>query len=187
MSRRQSIFSIPSSGNCRASICTQIFARPSPFHHDAHPHGWPLLTLLLLLPFLATADLLFARGRGGTAAATLSAVIVCWIAAAVRLFQANILLPTVFPVSITVVFGVARGAQAYLVARNRERETRATFGRFIAAPMVEEILRHPDAVRPGGVKKELTIMFTDLAGFTSISEVMTPEELTKLMNEYRAR
>lgn len=171
-----------------ANLCSALargeFLRPSPFHHDAHPHGWPLLTLLLLLPFLATADLLFARGRGGTAAATLSAVIVCWIAAAIRLFQANILLPTIFPVSITVVFGVARGAQAYLVARNRERETRATFGRFIAAPMVEEILRHPDAVRPGGVKKELTIMFTDLAGFTSISEVMTPEELTKLMNEY---
>jgi len=171
-----------------ANLCSALargeFLRPSPFHHDAHPHAWPLLTLLLLFPFLAAGDLLFARGRGGTAAGTLVAVIACWILAAIRLFQANILLPIFFPVSLTAVFGVVRGAQAYLVARSRERETRATFGRFIAAPMVEEILRHPDAVRPGGVKKELTIMFTDLAGFTSISEVMTPEELTKLMNEY---
>ncbi len=171
-----------------ANLCSALsrgeFLRPTPFHHDAHPHAWPLLTLLLLAPVLAVVDLLFARGRGGTAVGVLSLLVLCWIAASIRLFQADILLPIAFPVSLSIVFGVVRGAQAYLVARSRERETRATFGRFIAAPMVEEILRHPDAVRPGGVKKELTIMFTDLAGFTSISEVMTPEELTKLMNEY---
>lgn len=171
-----------------ANLCSALargeFLRPSPFHHDAHPRAWPLLTLLFLAPFLALVDLLFARGRGGTAVSVLSTLLICWIAISIRLFQSNILLPTAFPVSLTVVFGIVRGAQAYLAARTRERETRATFGRFIAAPMVEEILRHPDAVRPGGVKKELTIMFTDLAGFTSISEVMTPEELTTLMNEY---
>ncbi|MBP7635961.1 hypothetical protein KBA41_17485, partial [Candidatus Ozemobacteraceae bacterium] len=171
-----------------ANLCSALsrgeFLRPTPFHHDAHPRAWPLLTLLLLAPILAGIDMLFARGRGGTAVSVLSVLIFCWIAASIRLFQANLLLPIAFPVSLSAVFGVARGAQAYLAARNRERETRATFGRFIAAPMVEEILRHPDAVRPGGVKKELTIMFTDLAGFTSISEVMTPEELTRLMNEY---
>ncbi|HNW33385.1 MAG TPA: CHASE2 domain-containing protein, partial [Candidatus Ozemobacteraceae bacterium] len=174
--------------NLHANLCSALargeFLRPTPFHHDAHPHAWQLLTLLLLAPFLVVADMLFARGRAGSAVGVISAVMFCWIAASVRLFQADILFPSAFPVSLSFIFGIVRGAQAYLAARTRERETRATFGRFIAAPMVEEMLRHPDAVKPGGVKKELTVMFTDLAGFTSISELMTPEELTQLMNEY---
>jgi|GEM_PF-1198964 len=174
--------------NLHANLCSALargeFLRPTPFHHDAHPRSWQLLVLLLLAPFLVSADTLFARGRGGAAVGLISAVILCWIATTVRLFQTGTLFPSAFPVSLSLVFGIVRGAQAYLAARTRERETRATFGRFIAAPMVEEMLRHPDAVKPGGVKKDLTVMFTDLAGFTSISEMMTPEELTKLMNEY---
>ncbi|HEY9071223.1 MAG TPA: adenylate/guanylate cyclase domain-containing protein, partial [Candidatus Ozemobacteraceae bacterium] len=170
--------------NLCSALCRGAFLRPTPFHPDAAPDAWPLLNLLLLIPFLAAADHLFQGGRGISAVAVLGLTIIAWLAASAGLFARNILFPAAFPVSLTVLFGVARGAQAYFAARTRERETRATFGRFIAAPMVEQILRHPDTVRPGGEKKELTVMFTDLAGFTSISEMMTPEELTKLMNEY---
>jgi class 3 adenylate cyclase len=50
--------------------------------------------------------------------------------------------------------------------------------------VIEKILRDPKHLELGGEKRELTIMFTDLAGFSSFSERLGPVELTALLNDY---
>jgi adenylate cyclase len=50
--------------------------------------------------------------------------------------------------------------------------------------VVEEMLKNPDKLKLGGEKKDLTVLFSDIRGFTSISERMTPEGLVKFLNEY---
>ncbi len=72
----------------------------------------------------------------------------------------------------------------YLRQRTRARETKQMFSRFVAKDVVQYMLDNPDLVKPGGEKVELTIFFSDVAGFTSISEALTPEELVVLLNEY---
>jgi adenylate cyclase len=54
----------------------------------------------------------------------------------------------------------------------------------MAAEVVDEIMRNPEAIRLGGEKKELSVIFSDIAGFTSISEQMDPERLVELLNQY---
>jgi len=54
----------------------------------------------------------------------------------------------------------------------------------MAAEVVDEILRNPAGVTLGGEKKELTVLFTNVAGFTSISETLDPTELVELINRY---
>jgi len=72
----------------------------------------------------------------------------------------------------------------YLRQRARAQSTKEMFSRFVAADVVQYMLDNPELVRPGGEKVELTIFFSDVAGFTSISEALTPEELVVLLNEY---
>jgi adenylate cyclase len=50
--------------------------------------------------------------------------------------------------------------------------------------VIERILEDPDQLRLGGERRELTILFSDLAGFTSLSEGLDPQELTHLLNDY---
>jgi adenylate cyclase len=50
--------------------------------------------------------------------------------------------------------------------------------------LVKEIMKEPEQLKLGGDKKELTILFSDIRGFTSLSEKMKPEELVHLLNEY---
>jgi adenylate cyclase len=64
----------------------------------------------------------------------------------------------------------------------RAREIRRIFGRYVSAEIVEEMLRDPERVRLGGERKELTVLFADLRGFTSLSERLDPETLTSLVN-----
>ena len=61
---------------------------------------------------------------------------------------------------------------------------RGVFSNYISPKLVEELIKKPEMVKLGGEKKELTCLFSDIQGFTSISEKMNPEELVELLNEY---
>lgn len=61
---------------------------------------------------------------------------------------------------------------------------RSTFERFVAPQVVERLLRDPMQVKLGGTLQEVTIMFADLEGFTSISEFTDPEMLLSVLNHY---
>lgn len=72
----------------------------------------------------------------------------------------------------------------YLRQRTQAKNTKEMFSRFVAADVVQYMLENPELVKPGGEKVELTIFFSDVAGFTSISEALSPEDLVELLNEY---
>ncbi len=59
-----------------------------------------------------------------------------------------------------------------------------TFGRFLSDEIVKKLLDTPDGLKLGGDKKTLTIMMSDLRGFTALSERMDPGDLIKLLNHY---
>ncbi|HET7435859.1 MAG TPA: adenylate/guanylate cyclase domain-containing protein [Thermoanaerobaculia bacterium] len=82
-------------------------------------------------------------------------------------------------VVITVVKFVAEQQQSALL--------RATFGRYVSPQILEHILAHPEKVRLGGERRDLTILFSDIRGFTSISEASEPEEVVEMLNEYLTR
>ncbi len=170
--------------NLFAALAEHRFLYPVFFHHDRLPTAWPLIQMLLLLPVLLLINLVFIRHGatwGGIATGT---AFTAWFAAGTLLFLNLKLLPMFFPGLLLGSFGVVRGYLAWAISRRQEQETRQTFGRFISSAVVDDILKNPDAVKPGGEKKELTVIFTDLAGFTTISEKLAPEQLTELMNEY---
>lgn len=76
------------------------------------------------------------------------------------------------------------------VATDDLREKQAliskTFARFVAAPIVDQLLQRPDDVKLGGKLQEVTVLFADLENFTSLSEKIDPVDLLKLLNSYHA-
>ncbi|MGH7889535.1 MAG: adenylate/guanylate cyclase domain-containing protein, partial [Thermodesulfobacteriota bacterium] len=67
----------------------------------------------------------------------------------------------------------------------KERDfIKSTFERYVSKAVASEIIKNPEMVRLGGLKKELTVMFSDIGGFTSLSETLTPEQIVKHLNEY---
>jgi len=71
-----------------------------------------------------------------------------------------------------------------MTEEREKKKIRGAFQYYLTASVVEEMLKNPDKLKLGGEKKDLTVLFSDIRGFTSISENMTPEGLVKLLNEY---
>lgn len=74
--------------------------------------------------------------------------------------------------------------EGYVRAEIERRKTKALFGRYVSPAVVEQLLANPDQVKLGGVWQEVTIMFSDIRGFTSYSEGRPPEEVVQRLNEY---
>ena len=72
----------------------------------------------------------------------------------------------------------------YMTEEKEKKRVRGAFQYYLTASVVEEMLRNPDKLKLGGEKKDLTVLFSDIRGFTSISERMTPDGLVKFLNEY---
>lgn len=72
----------------------------------------------------------------------------------------------------------------YFGTESSKREMRALFGKYVSRDILDEILRDPSKVKLGGEEREVTILFSDVRGFTTFSEAMTPTELTTFLNRY---
>ena len=77
-------------------------------------------------------------------------------------------------------------AYRYFVDEKEKRAIKKVFSKYVSHAVLEEIVRHPENVKLGGERKKITILFSDIRGFTSISEKMKPEDLMHIINEYLA-
>jgi class 3 adenylate cyclase len=75
-------------------------------------------------------------------------------------------------------------AYRVLTEQKEKKYIRSTFSKFVSKSVVDELLKHPDKLKLGGEKKILTVLFSDIRGFTSISERLSPEELVEHLNVY---
>ncbi len=71
-----------------------------------------------------------------------------------------------------------------LTEQKEKKYIRQTFSKFVSHTVVDELLAHPDKLKLGGDKKILTVLFSDIRGFTTISEQLTPEGLVDHLNIY---
>jgi class 3 adenylate cyclase len=96
----------------------------------------------------------------------------------------NNMMPLILPsLGLLLSFGLATAYQARTEGRDR-RQTRQLFERYLAPAVVEELLDDPSLWTLAGKRMDITVMFADLEGFTPVSEVLSPEELVKLINEF---
>jgi adenylate cyclase len=89
-----------------------------------------------------------------------------------------------YPLGLIVLIYLGVTMQRFL-AEERERERiRKTFESYVAPAVVQEMLKHPEQLRLGGERREITVLFTDIRGFTTMSENLDPESLVKLLHDF---
>ncbi|MBI5263597.1 MAG: adenylate/guanylate cyclase domain-containing protein [Bradyrhizobium sp.] len=111
-------------------------------------------------------------------------VIVMYTAAAVSVFVKSLALPVFEPTFAGAAALAMMVGYRFVIADKEERFLRKSFAFYLAPQVIDTMLASAKMPALGGEMRNLTVFFSDVAGFSSISEKLTPTELVALMNEY---
>jgi adenylate cyclase len=142
---------------------------------DIAAMGAAALLLIVLLPRFGVAG-------GGVLAV---GALVGYVLLAIYLFRSeglwlNLVYPTLL---VTLLFASATLVE-YFFTFSEKRYLKRAFQHYVPPAVVDDLVADAGKLQLGGEKRELTVLFSDIRGFTTLSEAMAPEDLVKLMNEY---
>lgn len=100
------------------------------------------------------------------------------------LFGKNLWLPSVTPIVALLISYIVVLISDYTLEGKQKKYLKSAFKQYLSPLVIEELIAHPDRLKLGGERKEISIFFSDVQGFTSISENLSPEDLTALLNDY---
>ena len=100
------------------------------------------------------------------------------------LIYKNLWINITYPVSNMLIIFIALTVTKFFFEEKKAKEIRAMFSSYVSPKIVEQLINNPEKAKLGGERKVVTVLFSDIAGFTSISERKLPEEVVDLLNEY---
>ena len=84
--------------------------------------------------------------------------------------------------AVLTLLGVV--VESFWIEQARKREIQSMFGAYVDPDVVAQLVRNPESIRLGGERREATVFFSDLAGFTDLSEKLPPEQMVEVVNAY---
>lgn len=96
----------------------------------------------------------------------------------------NLVFPVVTPIAAIIFNYIGSAVYQYLTERKQKTMIKGMFSHYLNPSVVNELIAHPEKLRLGGEKKELTVFFSDIASFTNFSEKLDAIDLVQILNEY---
>jgi len=140
------------------------------------------LMIILAVGLLVSLFVAFLRPAGGFLATLLLLAVIGWYGYhqfARHYVWHNVTYPSL---TILVTGGLVTLYRFSTEARSK-REVKRVFEQYMQASVVTEVLRHADQIKLGGDVREITVFFSDLAGFSTISERLTPQGVIAFLNQ----
>lgn len=140
--------------------------------------------VLLLLTGVAMTFLLPLLAPAMQGAATLL-VLAAVVASNLMVFhQGNLVLPLASGIVMILVLFTFSMAYGFFVEARGKRQMEGLFGQYVPPELVDEMAKNPAHFSMEPESREMTVLFSDVRGFTTISEGLEPKELSRLMNEF---
>jgi adenylate cyclase len=178
----------PTAGQFKRSSIAGVYIHATAVHNlmtrDAVVELGRLPTTIVAIAFAALAALAARMLTPGAAAAVYLGMVAIWTCCATLVFTRSLALPLSEPSLAGIASMAAIVAYRLVVTDKEERLLRKSFALYLAPQVIDKMLASNKLPVLGGETRDVTVFFSDLAGFSSISEKMTPAELVTFMNEY---
>jgi len=140
--------------------------------------------LALTLPLAILGALLALGARPLIGGGALVIAILLWTTGCVIGFQQALVFPLLDPISASIAAFFTMMAYRFLIADRDKRFLRRAFAYYLSPAVIERMVRSEKPPELGGESRVVTVLFSDVAGFTSISERLAPGDLVRFMNTY---
>ncbi|MBC86923.1 MAG: adenylate/guanylate cyclase domain-containing protein, partial [Bdellovibrionaceae bacterium] len=99
-------------------------------------------------------------------------------------FDKGVVTPIIFPIIASLSIYVILTFYKYFTEERKKKELKGTFSKYVSPSIVDEVLKDPENLQLGGRKQMMSVFFSDVRGFTTISEQLDPQALSDLLNSY---
>jgi len=100
------------------------------------------------------------------------------------LFEKGTVVPIIFPLMLVAGLFLVLTSYKYFTEERNKKKLKSTFEKYVSPSIVNEVLSDPGKIELGGRKERMTVFFSDVRGFTTISEKLDPRALGDLLNSY---
>jgi adenylate cyclase len=156
------------------SILSNKFLRPA-----SQRYGVLAIFVSAIVVGLMSASLAFTAALAGSLLGVAG-----WTVWAVRAFHGGLWVPMAAPTAAMVLALFAGTAYRYFVEDREKRKVKGLFGRYVSKDVYTQLLEHPELAQLGGRRRTMTVLFSDIRGFTAVTEKGNPEDLVAQLNEY---
>ena len=140
-----------------------------------------LVFIMALVPFIV---LLLIRSVLYRSMINIFIYLIVYAAIRIVFIKSNVYIDAFYPLVSFLVSMITLEVIAFNIQQKNEKFIRDAFSSYLSEDLMQELIKNPKSLSLGGEKKELSILFSDIRSFTTISESMTPENLIKLLNRY---
>ncbi len=146
------------------------------------PRRWVLVSTFILV-FLATCGVLLTGKAWHTVVLFAVFLPLPWFIG-FALYDFSMWWPIIVQTLALSLSMVGAVVVSYALEGRQKAFIKGAFKHYLSPDVIEQIMRNPDQLKLGGERRTLSIFFSDLAGFSSISEKLEPQDLTRLLNDY---
>lgn len=145
------------------------------------------VTLMLIIGAAAVVGIAgaFLNAWWTSAVVAVAALIFAW--QSVSLFARGIWIPVTVPALTLLLAYVGDLAWKYFVEGREKRQVKKLFSRYVSKDVYEQLVANPALASLGGARRHMTVLFSDIRGFTTMSEKGTPEDVVSQLNELFTR
>ena len=118
------------------------------------------------------------------AVAGVTVLLSAFVVAATTATGAGLWIPGFGPIVAVVLALILAFSWQYFVEGREKRQVKRLFGRYVSKDVFDQLMANPALARLGGERREMTVLFSDIRGFTTASEKGTPEAIVAQLNEY---
>jgi adenylate cyclase len=159
------------------SVLSGRFMKPAP--------GWAGLAALLLCALVAGIGLMRLGVWPGLALSAATAA--AFVVVAVMLFEQGLWLGMIEPASALTLAAFGGVSYQYFVEDREKRRVKRLFSRYVSKDVFDQLMSDPSKAGLGGKRRTMTVLFSDIRGFTTFSEQGEPEAIVQQLNEYFSR
>ena len=150
-----------------------------------HPPVWLNIAIIFALGFVASSFSFLPANYSSYSKVTGAVTVSSYILGAFWIFSTqDVILPLVAPVGAALTCAFTGALLDLTRMKQQKRRLQGMFGTYLSPNLVNKMIESGEEPTLGGIDAEITAFFSDVQGFSAFSEILTPQQLVGLMNEY---